>query len=115
MPENRTTGQARGFAFVEFDARNPVIRGLEYGQPLAINGSRFFLQSSRNRIDGGATSGVFQALLFNPGGLSSGAGHKLSKEENTKTALPGQDCHRLFTPDAYNANPAARTAPTYVC
>ena len=47
--------------------------------------------------------------------LFSGTGHKLSKEENTKTALPGQDCHRLFALDAYNANLAARTAPTHVC
>ena len=44
MPENRTTGQSRGFALVEFDARHSVIRGLEYDQPLAINGSRFFPQ-----------------------------------------------------------------------
>lgn len=47
--------------------------------------------------------------------LFSGTSHKLSKEENTKTALPGLDCHRLFAPDAYNSNLAARTAPTHVC
>lgn len=47
--------------------------------------------------------------------LSSRTDHKLSKEENAKTALPGQDCHRLFALDAYNANLAARTAPTHIC
>ena len=49
MPKNRTTGQARGFAFVEFDARNSVMRGLEYDQPLAINGGRFLLQECKGQ------------------------------------------------------------------
>ena len=44
MPQNRITGQSKGFAFVAFDSRNSVIRALEYDQPLAINGRRFFLQ-----------------------------------------------------------------------
>ena len=43
MPENRTTGQSKGFALVEFDSHHSVIRALEYDQPLAINGRRFFL------------------------------------------------------------------------
>ena len=44
MPKSRTTGQSKGFAFVAFDSHNSVIRALEYDQPLAINGRRFFLQ-----------------------------------------------------------------------
>ena len=44
IPKNRTTGQSKGFAFVAFDSHNSVIRALEYDQPLAINGRRFFLR-----------------------------------------------------------------------
>ena len=44
IPQNRITGQSKGFAFVAFNARNSVIRALEYDQPLAINGRKFFLQ-----------------------------------------------------------------------
>ena len=44
MPKNRTTGQSKGFAFVAFDSHSAVIRALEYDQPLAINGRRFFLR-----------------------------------------------------------------------